>query len=283
MRKKSGQEQIEVWQLNGLPGLELRSGIAVTDPYPRHWHEEYQFCFIQAGGGELFYRGIHHNTPQASLFIIHPGEVHSNQTQIGCSFRSLYVSPELMQIVLADQNGCDDSLPFFRNPMVFDNEIASVYQSLHEAKESTVLEQESILLEMLSKLARRYSQQPTWTRVSERESKVVARIRDYIVEHHARNISLRELSHLAGLSQFHFTRVFSNEVGMPPHAFQTQVRIATAKRLLKSGMPLVNVATTTGFSDQSHFIRQFKRLMKVTPGQYLRNSKNVQYTISAIS
>src|SRR5688572_33416581 len=85
MTKGNKTEQISVWRPNDVAGIELRSGTAVKEPYPRHWHEEYQFCFIQAGGGELFYRGVHHDTPQTSLFIVHPGEVHSNQTKIGCS------------------------------------------------------------------------------------------------------------------------------------------------------------------------------------------------------
>ena len=83
MRSGERRESIAHWRLDDLAGVELRSGVAVTAPYPRHWHEEYQFCFIHAGGGELFYRGIHHDTPATSLFIIHPGEAHSNETRVG--------------------------------------------------------------------------------------------------------------------------------------------------------------------------------------------------------
>jgi len=63
---------------------------------------------------------------------------------------------------------------------------------------------------------------------------------------------------------------------MPPHAFQTQVRIARAKNLLREGHSISHVATMTGFVDQSHLTRHFKRLVKLTPGQYLQDSKNVQ-------
>jgi AraC-like DNA-binding protein len=75
------------------------------------------------------------------------------------------------------------------------------------------------------------------------------------------------------------TRVFTKEIGMPPHAFQTQVRISEAKKLIRAGWPLSTVAAMTGFADQSHFIRHFKRLLKITPGEYLKNSKNIQYEI----
>ncbi len=113
MRNKKSRESIAHWRLDDLAGIELRSGNSVTAPYPRHWHEEYQFCYIEAGGGELFYRGTHHDTPATSLFIVHPGEVHSNETKLGCSFRSIYVDPELIRRTVSTISGREEGLPFF--------------------------------------------------------------------------------------------------------------------------------------------------------------------------
>lgn len=266
-RKK---ENISVWRLDDVKGIELRSGVAVTEPYPKHWHEEYQFCFIQDGGGELFYRGVNHDTPKISLFIVHPGEVHSNQSDIGCSFRSIYVQPEIIQNILSNSDDDKQSLPFFPNPMVFDKEIIDDYLILHLSLENsnTTLERESAMLEMLTKLVNRYAQKKTNLELFGKEHKAVKKVRDYIIENYDQNISLKTLSKLVNLSQFHLNRVFSEEIGMPPHAFQTQVRISNAKRLIKQGFSLSNVAVTTGFADQSHFNRNFKKLMKITPGEY---------------
>ncbi|MGH9957798.1 MAG: helix-turn-helix domain-containing protein [Pyrinomonadaceae bacterium] len=274
MRKSNTREQINVWRFDGMPDLEFRSGVAVTAPYPRHWHEEYQLCLIQAGGGELFYRGVHHTTPTTSLFIVHPGEVHSNQTFIGCSFRSIYMSPEFVRETISGFKGSSQSLPFFPNPMVFDQEVIALYQLLSD--QSPDLERESTLVEMLTKLITRYAQEEL-SSIPVKQHAAVRKVRDYIIEHYARHISLKELVQLVNLSPFHLTRIFTKEIGMPPHAFQTQVRVARARKLLNSGMSLSSVATTTGFADQSHFIRHFKHLTKITPGQYLNNSKNVQY------
>jgi AraC-like DNA-binding protein len=63
---------------------------------------------------------------------------------------------------------------------------------------------------------------------------------------------------------------------MPPHAFQTQVRVSRAKTLLLEGWSISQVASQTGFADQSHLTRHFKRLVGVTPGRYQQSSKNVQ-------
>ena len=282
MSKAGKREQIAVWRLDDLPGIELRSGVSVIEPYPRHWHEEYQFCFIQSGGGELLYRGVHHSTPQTSLFIVHPGEVHSNQTQTGCSFRSMYVDPDLIRRTVFEITGRAQSLPFFPNPMILQGETTATYQRLHHSLESvaTTLERESVVLEFLTQLLGRHAQDRVRLQSTKREPSAVETVREYIIEFHADNISLQKLAGLANLSPFHLTRVFAKEVGMPPHAFQTQVRVARAKKLIRTGFPLSGVAALTGFADQSHFNRHFKKLMKITPGEYLKNSNNVLYDLS---
>jgi AraC-like DNA-binding protein len=273
MTKPNKKEQISVWRPNDVSGIELRCGTAVQEPYPRHWHEEYQFCFIQAGGGELFYRGTHYNTPRTSLFIVHPGEVHSNQTETGCSFRSMYVDSGLISQTVAGATGRAQTLPFFHNPLVLEQEITTRYNTLHLSLEhsATTLERESLLLDLLTQLLERHAQDPFYAPTPKKARRAVVQVRDYIIEFHARNISLQELARVANLSPFHLTRVFASTVGMPPHAFQTQVRVAEAKKLIRTGLPLSDVAALTGFADQSHFIRHFKRLMKITPGEYLNN------------
>ncbi|MCM3870794.1 MAG: AraC family transcriptional regulator, partial [Pyrinomonadaceae bacterium] len=272
MRSSESRESIAHWRLDDLAGIELRSGNSVTAPYPRHWHEEYQFCFIQTGGGELFYRGIHHNTPATSLFIVHPGEVHSNETKVGCSFRSIYVDPELIRRTVSTINGREEGLPFFPDPMIFDDEVIRPYLSLHASRvdSCTSLERERLILDLVGRLVTRHAQERTELRSPGKEHKAVKTAREYIAAHHDRNISLGDLAALVNLSPFHLNRVFTKEIGMPPHAFQMQVRVATAKRLMLDGLPLASVAATTGFADQSHFIRHFKRLMKITPGKYLK-------------
>src|SRR5258707_14186279 len=98
MKSKQIRELIEVWRPSDLQ-IELRRGYGVATPVPRHWHEEYQFCFIQSGPGEINYRGSNLPTPPTSLFMVHPGEVHSNRPYeaVGCSYRTLFIDAELMR------------------------------------------------------------------------------------------------------------------------------------------------------------------------------------------
>ena len=71
------------------------------------------------------------------------------------------------------------------------------------------------------------------------------------------------------MSRYHLLRVFKRATGLTPHAFHVQHRVERAKSLLRSGLPIVQVAADTGFVDQSHFTRAFKHLVGATPGQYL--------------
>jgi AraC-like DNA-binding protein len=93
--------------------------------------------------------------------------------------------------------------------------------------------------------------------------------RDYLHVHYADDISLEALATIAGLSRFHFCRTFRKQVGVSPGAYQTQLRIAQAKKLLVQGFSIATAATLTGFYDQSHFGWHFKRQVGVTPGAYI--------------
>lgn len=81
-------------------------------------------------------------------------------------------------------------------------------------------------------------------------------------------LSLSQLSAVAGLTPSHFVRAFSQHYGMTPHAYLLDRRIRHARTLLKQGQPLAEVALASGFADQAHFQRQFKRRVAATPGQY---------------
>lgn len=271
---------IEVWRLPDFPQLEFRRGISVARPVARHWHDEYQLCLIESGTGELKYRGKSFPTPPASLFIVHPGEVHSNRAGEveGCSYRDLFTSAELVRRLAAEVQGKDGGLPYFQPVVVTDPFIIRQYLKLHLAFErpSSKLEREARLLGLLAGLVSRFAENKSVTRTPVAERCAVHRACDYLVEHHAENVSLETLASIAALSPFHFHRVFSAQFGIPPHQFQTLVRLSRVKKLLRQGWSIPQAASQTGFFDQSHLNRHFKRLVGVTPGQYRLSSKNVQ-------
>lgn len=83
-------------------------------------------------------------------------------------------------------------------------------------------------------------------------------------------VSLMEISSELGLSQWHFSRQFRKTTGLSPYQYLLRARVDRARRLLESGHAISQVAALTGFTDQSHMHRHFKRILGTTPGAFCR-------------
>ncbi len=95
-------------------------------------------------------------------------------------------------------------------------------------------------------------------------------LREYIETRPEAAITLSEMSLIARISKFHLVRSFCKEFGLTPRRFLIQNRVRKARRECLSRSALTAVALSAGFYDQSHFIRDFKRLTGLTPKQYRR-------------
>ena len=98
------------------------------------------------------------------------------------------------------------------------------------------------------------------------------RIMDYIMDHLADDISMEELASVVRLSRSYFCRTFKSTTGVTPHQFQLTARIERAKTIiLRSNLPLAQIALDVGFSDQAHFTRVFRKAEGISPGQWRRS------------
>jgi AraC family transcriptional regulator len=97
-------------------------------------------------------------------------------------------------------------------------------------------------------------------------------VTDYINDYLERELSLDELSMIAQLSPYYFSRAFKKSTGISPHQYVIKQRVERAKRLLlQEKMSLADIAIACGFSHQSHLNRHFKRLTGVTPKTLLKS------------
>jgi AraC family transcriptional regulator len=99
---------------------------------------------------------------------------------------------------------------------------------------------------------------------------------DFIQSHLIEDVSLLTLADQAHVSPFHFARQFRATVGLPPHQFVLRQRVQRSLRLIKAGkLPLAQIAIESGFHDQPHFIRAFRRVLGTTPARYsVRSDSN---------
>jgi len=95
------------------------------------------------------------------------------------------------------------------------------------------------------------------------------RVMDFMRQNYAREIRLWELAQLAGMSPHYFCELFKKSTGVSPHQYSLRCRMDRAKDFLKSHQLTVGqVAEATGFADQSHFGKVFRRFVGVTPLQF---------------
>lgn len=265
-------EQIKFWHEPALNNLELLHARYVTHVFAPHIHEGYAIGVIERGAEQFLYRGGKHVAGAGSIVFINPGEVHTGSAAVegGWTYRMLYPATELLQRAVSDMVGRERDLPFFAEPVVYDAEMAAEIALTHRALEGQIsaLERESRLLWTMARLIARYADDRPQVREPIKEHEGVQRVRAYLDEHYAENVSLEELAALAQLSPFHLLRSFRRQMNLPPHAYQIQARILRAKQLLRAGVSCVDTALAVGFADQSHFTKHFKRIVGAPPGLY---------------
>lgn len=262
-----------IWHLPKMNSVELLRAKDLTHHFPRHTHERYAIGVIEQGALGFYYRGANVVAKAGDINLCIPGEVHTGQpaTAEGWTYRMFYFDATLLQMVAAEIADQPRAIPFFSSGVINDDAIAQQLRHLHRQFEATAtprLAQETGLLETLARLIRAYADDPPPLSRVGQEPGAVTQVKEFIESHYAEDISLHQLSALTHLSRYHLVRVFRDTVGIPPHAYLRQVRIQQAKHRLAVGHAIADVAVATGFTDQSHLTRWFKRLWGVTPGQY---------------
>ena len=106
--------------------------------------------------------------------------------------------------------------------------------------------------------------------------KVAKEVKAFIHSHFHRQIFLSELAQLAQLSEYHFCRMFKTQFAMTPQEYLLKVRIDNVKQLLsntKAQLTLSDIALQSGFANQSHMGRYFKKLNGISPGEYQKRHR----------
>jgi hypothetical protein len=98
-RMSSQAARVDIWRPRGLDQVELHRGTDVTLDYPRHWHDTVYICVVTRGTNRLHVQGESLTSTTHTLGIVPSGEVHANQ-KTGCTFRCLFIAPDLLRSAL---------------------------------------------------------------------------------------------------------------------------------------------------------------------------------------
>lgn len=105
--------------------------------------------------------------------------------------------------------------------------------------------------------------------------KRLARVLEYMSAHFAEPLALEDLAAEAGISKFHFCRLFRASTGMTPHGFLIKLRMDTARRLLETtDLSVALIAAQCGFAGAAHFGAAFASRFGVAPTAFRINHRD---------
>ncbi|MCI0713109.1 MAG: AraC family transcriptional regulator [Chloroflexi bacterium] len=266
------REFTQFWRNPNIPGLDLMYATYITQNFAPHWHEEYCIGVVEDGVQQYFYRRGTHIGTRNTVLVCMPGEIHTGHSPASSwTYRMFYVSAGILTSISEQLAGKSTPLPDFSGTTIDDPYVAALLRRAHHTLSddtATTLAQQSTLLIALTQLVYRHGDYSIKPETIADHRPAIQRARDYLDAHYAENVSLDELAAVAYLSPFQLIRSFQQQIGLTPHAYLIHTRVMQARLLLKSGWTAAQAATETGFADQSHLHRHFKRMLGVTPGQY---------------
>jgi AraC-like DNA-binding protein len=271
---------VRVWQPQGFEGLEVELLSNVLSDFAR-FQSSFEFSLLLDSFGRMNYLKhsvVADNRGKEDLFAAqHVGElVRVEQAQPGGRSTVLTLKfDDTLFSQLLDQEKQSSHLPYFTGLFApnahnafLSKLLARTIQSFTEP--TSHLERQSRLMGLVRHATRLCSDTGLPKHPLKPEHQAVRTAQDYLQHHFCTEVSLDDLTRLTGLSKSYLIGIFKRGIGVSPHAFQTNLRILRAKALLRRGKSIADVALETGFVDQAHLSRQFKRYVMVTPGAYQR-------------
>jgi AraC-like DNA-binding protein len=254
-----------------FPFIEMRRATSSSACYHPHSHEEFSFGVIDAGEANYINRGNSYTIKSGDTVTINPNDVHScNPIQGKWSYRMLFINSDWIRQLQSEMSGQKLSTyqPFinhYETDAAYFNDFDQLFKQL--MNQSNVLKAETLLIDFLERCF--YADRLRYHSAKlQHDSHRLQGVKELIIEQLGHQFSLDDLAQQAGLSRYHFLRCFKQQFGLSPHAYQLDKRIEKAKRLLQTGKSIIDTSLALGFNDQSHFQRNFKKRLAVTPKQY---------------
>lgn len=237
--------------------------------------ESHLLLLSNAHDGRLVIDGRLHVLRPGSLFVCRPGQLLELTNYSGHPLELLLlhftaVFPSANDPAAASA-GREPELPFpaeasIASAATVGHLFGAIVASWNDGSPSSRLRCEAGLLELLS-LALAWREQMTEMALE------AARLE--LERHYARDLTVDELARIAGLSRFHFMRLFKERYGRGVMEYRTDLRLREAKRLMSEpgARPLADIVSRIGYRSESHFSNLFKKQTGIAPAVYQRNQK----------
>lgn len=243
-----------------------------TFQFCKHSHEDYALGLMFQGTQKLHCRGKCFYAGPGSLITVNADEIHDGMSADGgvYKYKIIYLPENIFQEVGSEKES-GNRKHYFQQPVTDDLELARPLRVLFDHlddKNLSQLEIQSSFYTLVANLLQRHGSGDSFSCNAAETPDAVDKACEFINDMVRSNITLDDIAKAAGLSRYHFLRVFHASRGMTPHSYLLQHRLRLARVSLRKGCSIADAAVDSGFCDQSHFTRRFKSAFGITPRQY---------------
>jgi AraC-like DNA-binding protein len=253
----------KIFKNSKLDFIELRYVRDIENCVKMHLHEELTITAIKKGSLNLILNDTSYELKPNEIAIINSQIPHcATLKEESKDGYVLYLDKEYLKKI--DFN-FSSAFELIKNKNIYKNFI-KLCDCLLDNKLYLIEKEENVYLFSLTF----FSFEQTAKNIKE-ESKLAINIKKYLDEFFLEELILDDLALKFNLSVVHLIRVFKKEFGLPIHSYILNKKVHLAKELISLNMPIVEVAQNSGFFDQSHLNRSFKRVFQITPKEYQNN------------
>ncbi|GGX28629.1 AraC family transcriptional regulator [Streptomyces malachitofuscus] len=231
--------------------------------YPMHVHDAWTLLIVDDGAVRYDLDRHEHGTPHDTVTLLPPHVPHNGAPATADGFRKrvLYLDTGRLG---DDLIGAAVDRPDLRDPLLR-RRVGQVHSAL--VRPGDELEAESRLT-LVGERLREHLRSREGAGEVRRDPVLARRLRELLDERVVEGLTLEEAGGLLSAHPAHLVRAFSGAYGIAPHQYLMSRRVGRARRLLLEGRSPSGVAVATGFYDQAHLTRHFRKLVGVTPGRY---------------
>ena len=255
-------------QSQTLSVIDYRCTMGPDDKPFLEQHTQHSLSYVRSGSFSYNTRGRSHELVAGSVMVGHAGDEYtcSHEHHVcGDECLSIQLSPSLADDMVLRKNALRIAcMPPTPELMVY-GELA---QATGRGDSDIGIDETAILF--VNRFIETTSGQPQKaTPATARDRRRAVESALWIDAHADSTVDLESTAKTAGVSQFHFLRLFSNVLGVTPHQYLVRARLRRAAKLLADDTrPITSVAFDAGFGDLSNFVRTFHRAAGVSPRRF---------------
>jgi len=228
----------------------------INSSYKKHFHSTYSISLIAKGVCAININNNQYSFSKGQIRVINPYDMHEI-LKSSWEHINLTVSAYFMNSICGNYK-------LFKNS-IEDQNLANMIQKAYNEKANLKIQTE----EIIRYLDKNYSVKKENNDIFYIEKEAIKKAIEYMVLNaNNTNVSLDEIADFAGISKYHFLRVFKKYTGFTPKHFIQNIKINNARKILANhSISLSEIAMECGFYDQSHFIKTYKKFYGSTPSK----------------